>query len=124
MRTSVSFLARKSKSWSRALNDHPIFPVPLLSLRIEDDMALFKSVSEAAGMVDPPDHTAECNDALVVCVSLWSLSLKFSVPESVCADVEPVALEFSLKLPLADEDVNVGLWFAMTVPLLAGRCRT
>src|SRR5262249_47410624 len=28
----------------------------------------------AAGMVDPPDHTAERNDVLVVCVSVLSMS--------------------------------------------------
>ena len=59
-------------------------------------------------MTVPPDTVADFSAALVVCVSLWSLSVKFIVPVSVCSADEPVVLVFSLKLPVADEDVKVG----------------
>jgi hypothetical protein len=51
----------------------------------------------------------EFSVAVVVCVSPWSESLKFIVPVNVCSVVEPVVLEVSVKLPLADEDVKTGV---------------
>jgi hypothetical protein len=78
-----------------------------------EDIALLRFASVSAGMIEPLDSVADFSDALVVWVSLWSLSLKFIVPESVCSAVEPVVLAFSLKLAVAFEDVMVGLWFDM-----------
>ena len=46
----------------------------------------------AAGITEPPDNTAECSVAEVVWVSLWSLSLKFIVPDNMCSAVESVVL--------------------------------
>jgi hypothetical protein len=60
-------------------------------------------------MIVPPDTEEECSVAVVVCVSLWSESLKFIVPVSVCRAVEPVVLAVSVKLPLADDDVKTGV---------------
>jgi hypothetical protein len=71
-------------------------------------MAAWKCASEDAGTTVPPDTVAECNVAVVVCVSLLSLSVKFIVPVNVCSADEPVVLVFSLKLPVADDDVKTG----------------
>jgi hypothetical protein len=67
-----------------------------------------KWFSEAAGMIEPLDKTAECSVADVVCMSVRSASAKFIVPDSMCSRVESVVLANSLKLPLADEDVKTG----------------
>ncbi len=71
-------------------------------------MAVLKSASEVAGMIEPLDNTAENSVADVVCVSLWSLSLKFIVPDNWCSPVEPVVSANSLKLSFTDEEVKVG----------------
>ncbi len=60
-------------------------------------------------MIVPLESTAECNVAAVVWVSLWSLSLKLIVPDSVCSVVESVVLANSVKLPVADDEVKTGV---------------
>jgi hypothetical protein len=57
----------------------------------------------------PLESTAECNVAVVEWVSLWSVSMKVIVPDSVCSVVESVVLVNSVKLPVADEDVKTGV---------------
>jgi hypothetical protein len=54
-----------------------------------------------------------CSVAAAVWVSLLSESLNFSVPDKRCSAPEFVVLVFSLKLPLAADDVKTGLWFVM-----------
>jgi hypothetical protein len=81
----------------------------LLSLVICDVIAAWKCASDAAGMIEPLDRTAELSDADVVWVSLWSESVKFIVPDSRCSAVESVVLVVSVKLPVADEDVKTGV---------------
>jgi hypothetical protein len=49
-------------------------------------------------MPAPPDQTADFSEADVVWVSLWSLSVKLSVPVSVWSAPEPVVLAVSVKL--------------------------
>jgi hypothetical protein len=72
-------------------------------------MAVLKCAREPAGMTVPPETTADFRDALVVCVSLRSLSVKFIVPESEWRALDPVVFAFSLKLAVAADDVMVGL---------------
>src|SRR5947209_6211383 len=81
-------------------------------------MAAWKCASDAAGMMVPPDTEVEFSVAVVVCVSLWSASLKFIVPVSVCRAVESVVLAVSVKLPDADDDVKTGVWLVMKNPCL------
>ena len=92
-----------------SLNDHLIFPDPLLSLTIEDVIAVLKCASDEAGTTVPPDTTADCRVADVMWVSLWSESIKFMVPDNRCGVSESEVLAVSVKLPVADEDVKVGL---------------
>jgi hypothetical protein len=70
---------------------------------------MLKLASDAAGIAAPPDNAAECSVADVVWVSLWSASLKFIVPDSWCSVVESLVLANSPKLPVADEDVKIGV---------------
>jgi hypothetical protein len=72
-------------------------------------MAAWKCASEAAGMMVPPDTEVELSAAVVVCVSLWSESLKFIVPVNVCSAVESVVFTVSVKLPEADDEVKTGV---------------
>jgi hypothetical protein len=59
-------------------------------------------------MIEPLESTAEPSEAEVVWVSLESESLKFIVPDSWCSAAEPVVLLFSLKLPVAEDEVKTG----------------
>jgi hypothetical protein len=44
---------------------------------------------------------------------LRSLSVKFIVPDKLCKASEPVVFAFSLKLPVALDDVIFGLWLVI-----------
>ena len=92
-----------------SLNDHFRLPDPLWSFRIWDVIAALKCARDAAGITEPLDNAAECSVAEVVWVSLRSLSLKFIVPDNRCSAVESVVLANSLKLPVAEDEVNVGV---------------
>lgn len=70
-------------------------------------------------MTVPPETTAECSVAIVVWVSVLSLSLKLIVPDRVCSVVESSRLVNSAKLPVADDEVKNGVWLVMEKSLPA-----
>ena len=72
-------------------------------------MAVLKWASAEAGTTVPPDTTADASAAEVGCVSLWSESVKFMVPDNRCGVSESEVLAVSVKLPVADEDVKTGV---------------
>ncbi len=74
-----------------------------------DDIAAMICAREVAGMIEPLDMTTVFSDAVVVCVPLRSLSVKFIVPDKLCSAFEPVVFAFSPKLPVALDDVMLGL---------------
>jgi hypothetical protein len=64
-------------------------------------------------MAVPPDTLADLRAALVVCVSLRLLSVKFIVPVAVRSADDPVVFAASVKLALPADDVMFGLRFVM-----------
>ena len=53
-----------------SLNDHFSLPLPLLSVRICEVIAVWKCASDEAGMIEPLESTADCKAADVVWLSL------------------------------------------------------